>query len=515
MRIYSSNIHAIGRGCAEHYDHGFLISGFVHTEDPAYYYGWILKTDVNGIELWRKTFKDSMKLSGFFGLRALAEGGFIAIGSSVQSDPYHDPLIMKFNACGEKEWCKIFNSPENFDYGMDIEPVHGGGYMALINYWGFDKSKRIWIFKLDEYGDLMWQQAYALDTLFYNEDAFRLSSVFNTNVLITGYTYWPDSIPPNYYFLTPLLIKVYFDGTIDWELPWGEGSEFLGHGNQSISSNHSSIYTVCQHSRDTSPYGTSPTLIKTNTDGNQLGYINILDSTNNTSATTIDWFQDSCLAIGAGWQMLGTSQPKIGVFKVDTAGNLLQEKVLLTSFALVPNDACVTQDNKLFLIASIFEVEEWKWKVYAFKLNSDLEYDSIYTQPFVYDSICPYPISSDTILLDDCEVITSIKKPEEYEEESYLKVYPNPAEDQITIEMPDYLFRRSSGQGITATTIYHQWKDVRLEVFDLFGKLMHCETVPQQRTSITLDIASWPPGMYVARLVFMNEVVAREKFVVE
>jgi len=193
----------------------------------------------------------------------------------------------------------------------------------------------------------------------------------------------------------------------------------------------------------------------------------------------------------------------------------LKEKVLLTSFALVPNDALVTQDNKLFLISSIFEVEEWKWKVYAFKITSDLEYDSIYTRPLTYDSLCPHPIVSDTITLDDCVVIVDIEEPVRHPETTKLKLYPNPAQDQITIEMPRYLVRKSSGQGITATTIYHQWKEVRLEVFDLFGKLMSCGSVPQQKKSVSIDVSSWPSGIYVARIVFMNEVIATEKFVVE
>jgi hypothetical protein len=67
---------------------------------------------------------------------------------------------------------------------------------------------------------------------------------------------------------------------------------------------------------------------------------------------------------------------------------------------------------------------------------------------------------------------------------------------------------------MTANTIYHQWTEVRLEVFDLHGQLMFCEAVPQQKKSITLNVSSWPPGMYLARLVFMNEVVGREKFVI-
>jgi len=515
IRTYESIEDAMGRACTEYYDKGFLIAGYVHIDEPTYVaYGWIQKTDVNGYELWRKTIKDSMKLAGLFDMRSLEDGGFIAIGSSIQSDLFHDPLVIKFNVCGEKEWCNLYNSPGNFDYGLDIEPVPGGGYMALMNYWGYDKNKRIWLFRLDDSGSIVWQQAYALDTLFYNEEAVGICRATDTSIIITGYTYWPDSIPPHYYFLTPLLIEVNYNGVAEWELPWGETSEFIGSGNQSISSDNQEIYTVVQHSRSSYPFGTSPTLIKTNNDGVPIGFHNIIDLTNNANATTINWFQDSSLAIGAGWQLIGASEPDIGVFKVDTSGTLLQEKVLLTSHEQVPNDAYVTQDNKLFLITSVFVVEDWKWKVYAFKLNADLEYDSIYTAPFNYDSLCPYPIVSDTIPLDDCEVIVDIDDPIEHPEKSRLKVYPNPAQEKIAVEMPEYLVRKSEGDRISTTTYYHQWSRVQLEVFDLFGRLMFVKEIPQQENRVEIDVSSWPAGMYVARIVFMNEVVGSVKFVV-
>ena len=129
IRTYESLEHAHGRQCSEQYDKGLLITGFVHIDEPIYTaYGWILKTNVNGYELWRKTIKDSSGLVGFSGHRNTSDGGFIAIGSTSLLDPTQDPLIMKFNSCGEKEWCRIFNSPNNFDYGGDIESIPGGGF---------------------------------------------------------------------------------------------------------------------------------------------------------------------------------------------------------------------------------------------------------------------------------------------------------------------------------------------------------------------------------------------------
>ena len=545
IRVYESLEHAQGRKCSEHYDKGFLVSGFVHIDEPVYTaYGWILKTDVNGYEHWRKTIKDSTGLVGFAGHRNTSDGGFITIGSTSLLDPTEDPLIMKFNACGEKEWCRIFNSPGNFDYGSDIETIPGGGYLGLVKYWGYDKSKRIWLFKLDESGDLIWQQAYALDSLFVSEEATSLYKANDTSFIITGYTYWPDTIPPNYYFLTPLLIKVNIDGNSEWELPWGWQKEFIGTGWGSTCSLSGKVYTGAYHSLHSPPYGDAPCLLRTSSDGNPIDYINLKDTSFLGQATTIDWLEDSTLIFGATWQdQAPGSQPVIGANKTDTAGNVLNTKVLMDVSSELIIDACVTDDNKAFMFTDYFNVNLWKWQVYAFKLTSNLEYDSIYTTPFTYDSLCPHPIVSDTIPLDDCEVVyVGIDDPVKHPEKTMLKVYPNPAGNMVTVEMPEYLVRTADGGrqtavdsprsavrspqsedgrsqtpgiGLKATTYYHQWKSVRLDVFDLFGKLMYSQDIPGKTDNIQLDISSWSAGMYVARIVFMNDVVGVVKFVKE
>jgi hypothetical protein len=68
---------------------------------------------------------------------------------------------------------------------------------------------------------------------------------------------------------------------------------------------------------------------------------------------------------------------------------------------------------------------------------------------------------------------------------------------------------------MTANTIYHQWKEVRLEVFDLFGILMYNKEILQQIKTVEIDVSGWNAGMYVARVIFMDEVVARAKFMVQ
>jgi len=150
----------------------------------------------------------------------------------------------------------------------------------------------------------------------------------------------------------------------------------------------------------------------------------------------------------------------------------------------------------------------------AYKLTPNLDYDSVYTTPFTYDSLCPHPIVSDTIPLDDCQVVIvglddAVKNPEK----TKLHIYPNPAGEEITIELPQYLVRQNQGNGITATTTYFQWDRTRLDILDLTGKLVFSQEIPKQQTLIKLNVSAWSTGLYLARVVFVNEVVAEAKFI--
>ena len=74
-----------------------------------------------------------------------------------------------------------------------------------------------------------------------------------------------------------------------------------------------------------------------------------------------------------------------------------------------PYDATVTFDNKIVFVVTSPYTNAATWDILMYKLNSDLEWDSVYTQPFVYDYLCPDPIVSDTIPMD-CDIITDVEK---------------------------------------------------------------------------------------------------------
>ena len=113
---------------AETYDKGYMIGGMIYS-DTYYETGWIVKTDINGNKLYEIKIGDGSELSSTFCFDKTSDGGFIVGGYYNTSDNFLDAYAMKFNACGEKEWCTIIPSPEGSQSSIDrgIHEVPGGG----------------------------------------------------------------------------------------------------------------------------------------------------------------------------------------------------------------------------------------------------------------------------------------------------------------------------------------------------------------------------------------------------
>jgi len=79
----------------------------------------------------------------------------------------------------------------------------------------------------------------------------------------------------------------------------------------------------------------------------------------------------------------------------------------------------------------------------------------------------------------------------EYPSESKISIYPNPADDELTITLPTY-------SAVNHTT---------LELFDIYGNLLKNVTVTGNTT--TVDISGYPAGVYVVRFMNNEGVVAK------
>ncbi len=508
-------------GLCESYDKGYLIASQV---DPGpsvpQMYSWIIKTDINGVQLWTRTIFSANYQISFNGIDKTPDGGFVLTGVTTKLDPYnYDVVFMKFNACGGKEWCSIISTPGNDDYGLKIRSL-SDGYISLVKYFQDWTTKRIWIFKLDNAGNILWEKLLnESDSLIQNSEGRDLLITSSNQFIITGDAY--QGSPGQTYFLRPLIIKADSSGNDLWTLSFGATSGFRGMGAQFPNENQTGfIYTTATHFRDSIPFGGPPCFLKISPSGQAMYYRDlILDSIILGSGTiiggssTLNLYNDSLL-ISSVWQDRHGNQD-IGLLKSDTLGHVSKVKILFKNVFYSQFDASLITFNDKLLAGGHFYLPGNNTNIYLYKFNTNLEFDTIYTMPRIYDSLCPYPIVSDTVNLDDCGVISSIHDPLQEPDYYKLKIFPNPANSKITIELPQYLLKQSSSGSVQITTIYHQWNFATLEIYDLFGKLMYSEEIPKKTEKIELDVSSWNSGMYLAREVFMNEVVGNVKFVVK
>jgi hypothetical protein len=487
--IYGDNIHALIQDLHETYDKGFCLTAFTYDNQGVNKYGWIIKTDLNGNILWDKKFGVGNDRNWFSNSFQTNDNGLVISGiTNKYGEGDYDPLFIKTNSCGEIEWCKVFICPD-INFGTDVIQTDDGSYIGLLTYYGEGETyARISLVKMDQSGEPVWIQPLAQeDTLIYNEEGHSLYLTSDTNYLISGHAYHPGK--------HPFWIKIDTVGIQIWDLFW---NGLVGQAHQVIEIDTGKFYSTGWGIGAGHPQ--SPVLMTFDYDGNPVDMHFLLgDTITQGSATGIDYLNDTNLIIGIAWR--STSSPPQDfseIFITDTLGNILIRRLLLSEYNS-PNVIIHTSDNKIIVAGNY--VTDSNWDIYLWKLNSDLEDDTLYTQPLAYDSLCPYEIQSDTIDLD-CGVFVNIDElPTKEEYESSIKFSPNPAKDWVVLTLPDVL---ASG-------------DVELVVYDLFGKeARRCgggeawghgsgeagkqgsrEVEPVNRM-ISLDISGFATGMYVA-----------------
>lgn len=510
-RIYFPNKSSVINSVFESNDKGYTLGGnYQPGGTPSN--GLIIKTDINGNMLWSKTVSSSGDFTRICDLNSTTDKGYIITGITGEQSLFFNPFIMKLNGCAELEWCRIFNTPnENQEWGQSIWQIPGG-YIALFLAYGDDpQNERIWLYRVDNEGDLVWKQVYAqTDSAIYDENSVRMCLTNDYHFVINGFCYYPDPGSPWPQILRPFIIKTDSTGTVEWELPWAliNGENYYGESYASVTDNQGTIYSSARHIVHGGPSpGDKPCLIKTDANGNEIGYADFFPTVAIGSTSSINWFADSSIALGAFWTDQVGYDGNVGVVKCTRSGNLIKSKPMFISQHLFA-DAVTTFDNKLLLAGGFFD---GIWRSHAYKLNSELEYDTLYSHPFVYDSVCSHPIPSDTILMD-C-VVVGLGEQEKSSENTSMVVYPNPASDLIQIRFPEQIMTRQKAISFTISTYHSLWKELKLEIYDLYSRMKINQTIPFDQKQITLRISNWMNGMYIVRLIYNNQVVASTKFI--
>ncbi|MCF8236073.1 MAG: T9SS type A sorting domain-containing protein [Bacteroidales bacterium] len=472
------------------YDKGFIMG--IRVNDSKI---WIIKTDVNGEVLWSK-FIISNENIYLESIDCSNRGEIILTGAYLELDEHGDPFILKLDSCGNKAWCKVAYM-EDGNYGRRILYSHGGD-IIWHTYGDEDNYNKNHLWKIDNEGYAIWKRNIASKynyPLIHSPLFENMHETSDHGYVLSGSTYYPEDTnnPNGPYILRSFILKTDSQGIEEWLLPAGYEEDIIGVTDDVLELN--SNYYAVGYRYDTSMEFTSPLFIKISEDGELLYHtvINQGDTLENY-LRGISFINDSMLFIAGRTRRGEEDSLKMGLFKTDTLGNII---TWMENNNGSPINQCLakTQDKK-FLVTG-YSVHGNNYQGYAVKVNENIEFDSLYTYPFNYDTLCPDSIISDTIFCD-CDILVRREEIEATEKGGKILVYPNPATSKLIIQCSIF--------DIQIRTV---------EIFDLFGRKIKQIKVPKGSIEIDMDVSGWQRGLYLVKVNSENGFTESAKVILE
>ncbi|PJB59529.1 MAG: hypothetical protein CO098_02920, partial [Bacteroidetes bacterium CG_4_9_14_3_um_filter_41_19] len=240
--------------------------------------GWNIKTNINGGLLWDKNLVYPGKMIG----NAVCQdslGNKYVTGVDFTNDS-NTPFLVKFNACGEKEWCSLLKHWDFLlGYPSDIIINDDGNILILTRFEdGGQQINQIFLLCYSPDGELLWSKPYASKTehpliaFAYGTKLYH----FGEDYIISGYCYYPYPDNPNHVWMRPLFIGIDSLFNEKWILPFGVADSVVGKAYSAIPLNDSVIMGVGNKFLDY-PNGNirNSLLMFFNHEGEELGYTRI------------------------------------------------------------------------------------------------------------------------------------------------------------------------------------------------------------------------------------------------
>jgi len=497
----------------ETYDSGYLICGYYSNSDWSQQWGWLIKTDVNGELIWEKIIENTGSRFRPVAIEQTGDGGIILAGGITNAYGTYNPVVIKLNACGNKEWCKSFDgSPMSGPWVQDIKVTPTEDIIALVNLFGNFPEESVHLFKLNTNGEVLWKEPFGTIQNYPNSEhkiGRSLLVTSNEKYLISGYGFWENPWgPSNFYIKRPLFILVDSCGNEVWVNPFGLNDSILGAAKNVIESSLNTFISVGFKMVGSNDHGL---FMAFDIDGNELEY-NTFDFSLLNSNFDEGIFHhlanlDSLNVIASFFGNSSWTNP-------GPPGEILLEDINFDELNILgykhytSNESpysIATLNSGKYLSTSKYPHSSTNYDIFLAKLNLNLEYDTAYTGNYIYDSLCiPGPPQSGFIYLNDCDIVLGTEMPTAAEYRARVQhipitFYPNPAKDHITFALEN--------------TEHH--RNIELRCFNLLGMQQHQSKILRGQQQATANVNAWPPGMYVVVVYSDGRPVGRGKFVVQ
>jgi hypothetical protein len=493
----------------ETYDKGFLVTFDFQEADGIAYNSGLLKVDINRNLLWIKLMGNNSQFMQIKGIAKCPDGGIVLSGQTCLIDSYADPFVMKLNACMEPEWCNIYSTPGLDDLAGEVVfvPEENAFIVYMLDNHPHQVAERIFLMKIDSTGNTEWKNSYVTNPEYIGELPLGLIySQQDTSVLLRGFVYaYEDST--GMYALQPYWSKIKTNGDMLWEtfrIPDSSFTYGLSRRDPLILASNNIIAPVIGSSKgrfvNLSAKGTFQkitTLYQPDT---------IIGVTINSTALINDYYYTGAQFFVTGFDGIGYA----AIVKNDTAGNYINQTILPVNFTDVISDICISTDDKLMISAG-YDLHQSGFIL--LKYNANLEYDSIYNQTIIYDSLCPESISSGAIEMN-CNIVTDVSaKP--LSSTSTLKFAPNPATEFTIITLPETIMTGEKTGFFNVKSFRADYvKDLWMDVYDINGHQIYSKRWPDNVKEQVLPVAGFSRGLYLIQVRNEQRIISSGKLLV-
>ena len=238
-------------------DGGYILSGKTESFGSGSYDVWLIKTDVDGNELWNRTFGGSGMDSGN-SVQQTADGGYIIVSYTESYDVGGgDAWLIKTDEYGDEVWNKTFGGAKH-DRGLSVRQTSDGGYIFTGGTKSFG-SGDMWLIKTNSNGDKEWEKTFGGNK---GEEGWSVQQTSDERYVVAGYTSSYGAGGRDVW-----LIKTDADGNELWNKTFGGSDDDEAY---SVHQTSDDGYILTGHTFSYAPgYARDLWVIKTNSNGNK------------------------------------------------------------------------------------------------------------------------------------------------------------------------------------------------------------------------------------------------------
>ncbi len=210
-------------------DGGFVVAGVTDAGISSGKDALVFKITESGSVSWSKMFGGIGDDRATF-VQQTVDGGYIVTieTNSFGTGEYdYDFWVLKLNSDGEVIWQKIYRDDSRDNVKIVKQTTDEGYILAGDNYTsgvGYD----IWLLKLDNDGDIIWQKTYGKD---HSDEVFSVQQTIDGGYIVAG----SSRTGLNRGTENLLIFKIDSEGTVTWQKTYGgDYSDFDGDFARSV-----------------------------------------------------------------------------------------------------------------------------------------------------------------------------------------------------------------------------------------------------------------------------------------